>query len=347
MPTHRAGDRTPPRLPERSGEGYGGSPGGWGCPVHCGNGYAADPSVTPMHVDGSSSVEVSTGELDDARSAARLSTGRRRGSGGSDCSMQGSSRKADIRLDRWAWVECSGGSWGGLGMTDAEQAWSEDARVDGPPRRLSIGAAAPAARAPAVPRRARSDAADVAEMTEQVRIRVRDSGVDPQRDSAEVRRIAENVANAHDERSLTGAVAPLENLPALVDDLVARVSGFGPLQQYLDDPAIEEVWINEPSRVFVARHGRHELTPTILTGDEVRELVERMLKTSGRRLDLSQPFVDALLPGGHRLHVVLEGISRDFAAVKTAVKKTTSRLRTRWYRVEQSRERLRSMRASA
>jgi len=70
-----------------------------------------------------------------------------------------------------------------------------------------------------------------------------------------------------------------------------------------------------PSRVFVDRHGRHELTPTILTGDEVRELVERMLKTSGRRLDRSQPFVDALLPGGHRLHVVLEGISRDFAAI--------------------------------
>ena len=47
----------------------------------------------------------------------------------------------------------------------------------------------------------------------------------------------------------------------------------------------------------------------------MRELVERMLKSSGRRLDLSQPFVDALLPGGHRLHVVLEGISRGFAAV--------------------------------
>src|SRR3954452_13040391 len=40
-----------------------------------------------------------------------------------------------------------------------------------------------------------------------------------------------------------------------------------------------------------------------------------MLKSSGRRVDLSQPFVDAMLPEGHRLHVVLEGISRGFAAV--------------------------------
>jgi pilus assembly protein CpaF len=53
----------------------------------------------------------------------------------------------------------------------------------------------------------------------------------------------------------------------------------------------------------------------ILSRAEVQELVERMLKSSGRRIDLSQPFVDAMLPQGHRLHVVLEGISREFAAV--------------------------------
>ena len=67
--------------------------------------------------------------------------------------------------------------------------------------------------------------------------------------------------------------------------------------------------------MFVARGGRHELTPVVLTKAQVGELVERMLKSSGRRIDLSQPFVDAMLPGGHRLHVVLEGISRGFSAV--------------------------------
>ena len=67
--------------------------------------------------------------------------------------------------------------------------------------------------------------------------------------------------------------------------------------------------------MFIARNGRHELTNVILSRAEVQELVERMLKSSGRRIDLSQPFVDAMLPQGHRLHVVLEGISREFAAV--------------------------------
>lgn len=149
----------------------------------------------------------------------------------------------------------------------------------------------------------------------QVRAAVRRDGVDPQRDVHLVRAIAEQVVRAHDERSLTGAVAPIADPDALVGELVARVSGFGVLQPYLDDPSVEEVWINEPSRVFVARNGRHELTNTILGSDEVLELVERMLKQSGRRLDLSSPFVDARLPGGHRLHVVLHGISSDFSAV--------------------------------
>jgi pilus assembly protein CpaF len=149
----------------------------------------------------------------------------------------------------------------------------------------------------------------------QLRAAVRAEGVDPQRDSGVVRRLAERVVGDHDHRSLTGAVLPVGDLDAVVEELVARVSGFGALQRYLDDPTVEEVWINDPSRVFVARGGRHELTSTILSHAQVQELVERMLKSSGRRVDLSQPFVDAMLPEGHRLHVVLEGISRGFSAV--------------------------------
>ena len=74
------------------------------------------------------------------------------------------------------------------------------------------------------------------------------------------------------------------------------VAGFGPLQPYLDDPDVEEVWINEPGKVFVARGGVSELTTTILTEEGGRDLVERMLKTSGRRVDRSSPFVDAMTP---------------------------------------------------
>ena len=149
----------------------------------------------------------------------------------------------------------------------------------------------------------------------QLRDAVRRQGVDPLVDRAAVRRIAEDVVGEHDRNSLSGAVEPVADQTAVLDELLARVAGFGPLQSYLDDPTVEEIWINEPSRVFVAREGRHELTTTILTAEQVDELVERLLKASGRRVDVSLPFVDATLPAGHRVHVVLNGISRGFSAV--------------------------------
>ncbi|GAB2975792.1 CpaF family protein [Nocardioides montaniterrae] len=167
--------------------------------------------------------------------------------------------------------------------------------------------------APAPPPRPSEDV--VASLDEALRSVVRRDALDPQREVGAVRAHARAIVRAHDERSLTGMVAPIADPEALVSELVARVAGFGPLQPFLDDPGVEELWINSPDRVFIARNGRHELTNLILTEAQVTELVERMLKTTGRRIDISRPFVDAMLPAGHRLHVVLEGISRGFSAV--------------------------------
>ena len=83
----------------------------------------------------------------------------------------------------------------------------------------------------------------------------------------------------YDERSLHGGLPQLGDMRAAVHSILAVVAGYGPLQQYFDDPTVEEIWINEPCKVFVARGGVAELTPTILTSDDVRDLVERMLKT--------------------------------------------------------------------
>ena len=70
------------------------------------------------------------------------------------------------------------------------------------------------------------------------------------------------------------------------------------------------MWINAPSKIFFARGGVAHRAPLALTDSAVRDLVERMLQSSGRRVDLSQPFVDASLPDGSRLHVVIPDITR-------------------------------------
>lgn len=87
------------------------------------------------------------------------------------------------------------------------------------------------------------------------------------------------------------------------------VTGFGVLQILIQDPSVEEIWINSPSRIFVARAGRPELTNLVMTSAEVRDTVERMLIGSNRRLDLSNPFVDATLSDGSRLHVAIPDVT--------------------------------------
>jgi pilus assembly protein CpaF len=150
---------------------------------------------------------------------------------------------------------------------------------------------------------------------DEVRELVRRRGIDPVAEGGAVRQLVDEVVDDYRDRAVTAALPPLGDPSHITRRVVDAVAGFGPLQPFLDDPEIEEIWINEPGRVFVARRGRSELTTLILTSDAVADLVERMLRSSGRRIDLSTPFVDAMLPDGSRLHVVIPQITRAHLAV--------------------------------
>ena len=149
----------------------------------------------------------------------------------------------------------------------------------------------------------------------EVRELIRRRGLDPFTDPAPVRLLVRDVVADYSERSLSSALPPIGDVDGVVRDVLDRVAGYGPLQRWLDDPEVEEIWVNEPGRVFIARRGRSELTTTILGAGQLADLVERMLRTSGRRIDMSTPFVDATLPDGSRLHVVIPDVTRRHMAV--------------------------------
>jgi pilus assembly protein CpaF len=150
---------------------------------------------------------------------------------------------------------------------------------------------------------------------DEVRELIRRRGLDPLHQTAEVRRLVEAAVTDYDERALMGPLPPLGPLESARRFVFDAVAGFGALQPLLDDPGIEEIWINAPTEIYVARNGESELTSLSLTDQQVRDLVERMLKSSGRRLDISSPFVDAALPDGSRLHVVIPDVTRRHWAV--------------------------------
>ena len=149
----------------------------------------------------------------------------------------------------------------------------------------------------------------------EVRELVRRRDLDPVADPAAVARLVDEALADYLDRSGSSSLPRPDDPKALSRAVFDAVAGFGPLQPLLDDREIEEIWINDPGRVFVARRGRSELTNLILSAEQVAELVERMLRTTGRRLDLSTPFVDAMLPDGSRLHVVIPTITRQHMAV--------------------------------
>lgn len=153
-------------------------------------------------------------------------------------------------------------------------------------------------------------AGPAASVADRVRERLRAEQTDPTRDPDVALQITWAEVRRHNDFALARGLAPVDDEQACVREVLAAVAGYGPLQPYLDDSTVEEVWINAPDRIFIARDGVPERVPLRLTDAAVRDLVERMLQASGRRVDLSQPFVDASLPDGSRLHVVIPDITR-------------------------------------
>ena len=91
----------------------------------------------------------------------------------------------------------------------------------------------------------------------------------------------------------------------------ARVSGLGPLESLLGDPAITDVLVNGPGPVWVERAGELEVTSVVLDRPGIDLLVERIVAPLGRRVDPASPVVDARLADGSRVHVVVPPLAID------------------------------------
>lgn len=82
-------------------------------------------------------------------------------------------------------------------------------------------------------------------LEDDVRELIRRRRLDPARDDVEIRSLIGEVLDDLEERSLVTGVASLPDRREAQRLLMESVAGFGPLQPYLDDPAVEEIWINE------------------------------------------------------------------------------------------------------
>lgn len=149
---------------------------------------------------------------------------------------------------------------------------------------------------------------DVDLLVERVREQARVRGIDPKRHKERLEELIADVIAAERGETNVGRREVSRPGPAIVEPPRALS-----LPELLSDPSIEEIWINAPDRIFIARGSVSELTPLSLTPQEIQDFVERILLKSGRRLDLSSPFVDAQLEDGSRLHVVIPDLVKNWS----------------------------------
>jgi pilus assembly protein CpaF len=96
----------------------------------------------------------------------------------------------------------------------------------------------------------------------------------------------------------------------LFEQIVAEILGYGPLEPLLRDDTITEIMVNGPKKVYIERNGKIERTNVVFEDDEhLMRIIERIVAPLGRRVDESMPYVDARLPDGSRVNIVIPPIS--------------------------------------
>ncbi|MBS2015315.1 MAG: Flp pilus assembly complex ATPase component TadA [Deltaproteobacteria bacterium] len=111
-------------------------------------------------------------------------------------------------------------------------------------------------------------------------------------------------------KELEASLPPDLDRDAFIGELLEEAIGLGPLEPLLADPSITEVMVVDPQTIYVERRGRLERTTTRFTDDErVRAVIERIITPLGRRIDESQPLVDARLKDGSRVNAIIRPLA--------------------------------------
>jgi pilus assembly protein CpaF len=102
----------------------------------------------------------------------------------------------------------------------------------------------------------------------------------------------------------------------IVRDVMDEVFGYGPLDEFLRDPFVSDILVNGPHKIYLERQGRLELTnASFLDSDHLMRVIRRIADNVGRRVDESNPMLDARLPDGSRVNAIIPPLALDGPAL--------------------------------
>jgi len=109
-----------------------------------------------------------------------------------------------------------------------------------------------------------------------------------------------------------GTALNAKEFSLLIEELLDEVLGLGPLEPLLKDPTITDILVNTHRQVFVERHGVLETTPVRFQDERhLLRIIDRIVSAVGRRVDESQPWVDARLADGSRINAIIPPCALD------------------------------------
>ncbi len=102
----------------------------------------------------------------------------------------------------------------------------------------------------------------------------------------------------------------------LVESLIADMLGLGPLEPLIADETVSDIMVNGPKQVYVERRGKLELTDVMFRDNgHLMNICTKIVTRIGRRIDESRPLVDARLPDGSRVNIIIPPLAIDGASV--------------------------------
>jgi pilus assembly protein CpaF len=114
----------------------------------------------------------------------------------------------------------------------------------------------------------------------------------------------------------TGIPLSASERERIAAEISEDILGYGPLQRFLEDDSVTEIMVNATDPIFIEREGRIERTASRFSSEEhLRQVIERIVSTVGRRVDESSPMVDARLPDGSRVNAVIPPLAVDGPAL--------------------------------
>lgn len=107
-----------------------------------------------------------------------------------------------------------------------------------------------------------------------------------------------------------------QNRLYLSESIADEILGYGPLRELMEDDTINDILVNGPDKIFVERYGKLERSPKrFINNEQLTDIARRLVSKVGRRIDDSQPLVDARMPDGSRLNVVIAPIALDGTSI--------------------------------